>query len=322
MPFDVITGHAMQVQILRTMLRNDQIPHAFIFSGIEGIGKRTAAVAFVKALNCRALQDDFCDTCVSCQKIAKQMHPDLFSIEPEKNHIKIEQIRNLQQDIAFRPLEGRKKAVIIDQADKLNQQAANCLLKTLEEPPDDTVLILIAQSTAGMLPTVLSRCQHIRFSPLREEDMLGLLCSRGMDRQRAEQLIPAAYGSIGKALYLAESDFLSLRTETAALLSGDARSRGEAALNLAKRLGDDSEGVDQVLEFLQSWYRDLLVLKEDVTGSALYNDDMAERLREAARHETRDGIMHKIKKIHAIRDAMIFNADVQLGLESIFLHMQ
>ncbi|MEI6126008.1 MAG: DNA polymerase III subunit delta' [Pseudomonadota bacterium] len=320
MPLDAISGHRLPIEILRGMLHRQQIPHAFIFSGIEGIGKRTAAAAFIKALNCREREADFCDVCLSCRKIEKQVHPDCHVIEPEKNIIKIEQIRSLQADIAFKPLEGKKKAVILDQAEKLNSQAANCLLKTLEEPPEDTVIILISRGTAGMLPTVLSRCQHIRFSPLGDEDILQLLCRQGLAALKAQQLLPHAHGSIKRALFLAETDFLDRRNEIAELLSPGLSKNAEAMLALAKRLRDDDTGIVLVLEFIQSWYRDLLVLKEGLSGSDLYNADMAEALNEAAAGMTRDALIRKIKKIQWLRNNAVLNIDTQLALESAFLY--
>ena len=319
MPFDSISGHRLPIQILQGMLRREQIPHAFIFSGIEGIGKRTTAASFVKALNCREMAADFCDACLSCRKLERQVHPDCQTIEPEKNIIKIEQIRSLQADISFKPLEGKKRAVIIDQAEKLNAQAANCLLKTLEEPPEDTVLILISMGTAGMLPTVLSRCQHIRFSPLGDEEILQLLCLRGIDRPKAQQILPHARGSIKRALFLAETDFLARRSETAELISRGLSADAESMLSLAKRLSDDDAGIVPALEFIQSWYRDLLMLQEGLSGSCLYNADMAEALSEAAARVTRDDIIRKMKKIQWMQNNAVLNIDRQMGLESAFL---
>ena len=321
MPFDSIFGHKVPIRILRSMLKTGQLPHAFIFSGVDGIGKRTTAVCFVKALNCHEMEDDFCDRCPSCQKVERLTHPDLFCIEPEKNVIKIEQVRALQQEIVFKPMEGKKKAVIIDQAEKINLQAANCLLKTLEEPPEDTVLILAARSTAGMLPTVLSRCHRIVFSPLGDEDILQFLRKEGYEEDRAKLVIPHAQGSIKRVIFLLESDFLTKWSETAEILSSDPTGNLEAVLNLSKRLSDDSEGLTLVLEFLQVWYRDLLLLKEGLSESLLYNRDIIDSVREAAGHETRDGIIRKIKRIQWMQNNALLNLDIQLGLESVFLQV-
>ncbi|MFC1591827.1 DNA polymerase III subunit delta' [Thermodesulfobacteriota bacterium] len=319
MPFDALLGHARPVQTLRSMLRSGNVPHAFIFSGMEGIGKCTAAVSFAKALNCRELPDDFCDSCLSCQKIERRMHPDVFHTAPEKNVIKIEQVRALQQDIAFKPLEGDRKVVIIDRAEKLNPHAANCLLKTLEEPPSDTVLILVAQATTGLLPTVLSRCQKIVFSPLSTDEVVQLLGDGGIEAGRAADLARHARGSVQKALFLEESDFLSRRSELADMLAGDNDTVVDAALELAQRLSRESETIPLMLEFLLGWYRDLLVAKEGLADASLYNADIAEAVHAAARHESPASIKRKLRKIQWIQRNAVLNPDMQLGLESVLM---
>jgi DNA polymerase-3 subunit delta' len=319
MPFDAIIGHRRPVELLQSMLRTGQMPHAFIFYGIEGIGKQTVALAFAKALNCRELQADFCGRCRSCEKIERQMHPDVVQVEPEKNVIKIEQIRELQQQIAYRPVEGQWKAVIIDQADRLTAQAANCLLKTLEEPPDSTVLVLVSRGIAGMLPTVLSRCQQIRFAPLSDMDINGYLCRSGIEADRAAQVVGFAQGSIKRALFLATGDFLKRRAAMAAVLSQGSARHASESLSLAAGIADDSEATVPVLEFLHSWYRDLLLLHEGLTGPVLHNRDMADALCAARRHETRDSIVRKIQTIQSVQNTLVMNVDVQLALESILL---
>ena len=315
MSFDDILGHSRQVRILKSMLRSGQLPHAFLFSGIEGIGKRTVATGFVKALNCLTLTDDFCGQCLQCRKIDKQLHPDVMFVEPEKNLLKIEQMRVLQQDIIFKPLEGKKKAVIIDSAEKMNAQAANCLLKTLEEPPEDTVIVLIAHSVSDMLPTVLSRCQRLHFSPLSDGDISSLLAGQGMDAPQTEQLLPLAQGSLQRAIMFAGCNFVSRREKIAAR-------RGEgaaAALKLADDLAKDEEVLPMALEFLESWYRDLLVLLEGASDARLYNADLADDLARASAGATRDSVIEKIQKLRRLQSGAAFNPDMQLGLEAVLL---
>lgn len=316
MPFDEIRGHSRQVRILKSMLASGQVPHAFLFSGIEGIGKRTVATGFVKALNCLTLSDDFCGQCLQCRKIDKQVHPDVMIVEPEKNVLKIEQMRELQQEIIYKPLEGKKKAVIIDAAEKMNAQAANCLLKTLEEPPEDTVLVLIAHSVSDMLPTVLSRCQRLHFSPLSDSDISSLLARQGMDAQQTGRLLPLAQGSLQRAIMFAGCDFVSRREKIAERLGQGAG----AALKLADDLARDDEVLPMALEFLESWYRDLLVLLEGASDARLYNADLADDLAHAAAGATRDSVIEKIKKLRRLQSGAAFNPDMQLGLEAVLLH--
>jgi DNA polymerase-3 subunit delta' len=319
MPFENILGHKSPVGILRSMLKTGQIPHSFIFSGPDGIGKRTTAVAFVKAMNCMENEDDFCDSCISCRKIDRLVHPDLFCLAPEKNVLKIEQVRALQQDIDFKPMEAKKKAVIIDQADKLNLNAANCLLKTLEEPPEDTVLILIAQSAASMLPTVISRCQRIRFSPLADEDIFRFLRERDIAEDKAMVITTHAHGSIARANVLTDGDFLSSRVEIVKMLSGVSSKSFDAVFQLSNYLSREIIGLPLMLEFLYHWYRDLLFIKEGLSESLLYNRDIKEDLFEAAQHETRDGIIRKIKRVQWVQNSAVLNIDIQLGFESIMM---
>jgi len=319
MPFDSIFGHEKPVRILRSTLKTGKLPQAFICSGIDGIGKRKTALSFVKALNCREMEDDFCDACLSCRKVEKQVHPDFLFVEPEKNIIRIEQITGLAQETAFKPMEGKRKAVIIDQAEKLNLHAANCLLKTLEEPPEDTVLILVARETAGMLPTVLSRCQKICFSPLKDEEVFRFIRESGVAEAPALLITYHAQGSIKKAFFLLENDFLAKRSEIAEMLCKDASEDLDAVLNFCKRLKEDSESLSLVLEFLAEWYRDLLLCKEGFSDSLLYNRDIIESVCGAAEHETRPGIIRKIKRIQWLQNNSQLNIDMQLGLESVFM---
>lgn len=319
MPFDAIIGQKKPIRILRSMFKTGQVPHAFVFYGVDGIGKLTVAVSFAKALNCQEAEGDFCDCCPSCRKIDRRVHPDIQRIEPEKNVIKIEQVRALQKDIGFKSLEAKKKAVIIDQAEKLNVQAANCLLKTLEEPPDETVLILVARSTASMLATVLSRCQTISFTPLTDEEIMQFLFDRAaVDKQRAALITKQARGSIERAIYLLESDFLNRRNEIAEMLVDISQGNLDAVFKLAGLLNDAGEH-PMMLEFLLAWHRDVLLLKEGLSESLLYNPDIIDSMSVAAGHETRDGTLQKIKKIQWMQNSAGLNIDMQLGLEAVFM---
>ncbi len=318
MPFDAVLGQHQAMQLLRTALRSGHLAHAYLFSGIEGIGKCTAAVAFAKALNCLTHADDFCDNCVSCRKTEKQLHPDFFFIEPEKNIIKIEQVRDIQKKIIFKPMEGRKKVVIIDQAEKLNLHAANCLLKTLEEPPDDTVLILVASTAPPLLPTILSRCQSIRFAPLGAEAISSFLERRGSSGDPGF-IAALAQGSIKRALVLLETEFLSRRRELIQLLVAGSAGSCEPLLHLAKAATEDQQELPQILEFLQTWYRDLYMLMSGFPAEKLYNRDMLAEMQEALHSETREQILKRLKKLQWIHAHRTININYTVALESMLL---
>lgn len=319
MPFDAILGQQLPLRQLHNALVSGHISHAYLFAGIEGIGKWTTAVSFAKALNCQAQGNDFCDACLSCRKIEKQIHPDLFFIAPEKNVIKIEHIRDIQKKIVFNPMEAKRKVVIIDQAEKLNLYAANCLLKTLEEPPDDTVVILVANTSMRVLPTIVSRCQRIYFTPLADTEICRFLAGRGIDRERAQLIAPLAQGSFKRALFLVETDFLARRTELVRLFTTHSENRCETLLHMAKAANEDPGQISPVLEFLQTWYRDLYMLMHGFPAEKLCNRDALPEMLEALQYETRDSILKKVKKLQWIHKHAVFNINYTMALESLLM---
>lgn len=174
MRFEDFIGNAKVVARLRQKLREGRFPHALIFAGPEGVGKRTCALLLAKALNCRdAGPDDFCDACSQCRKIDSGVHADVLMIglEEDAAEIKIAQVRDLLQTLGLRPLEGMHKVFIVDPADAMNAAAANALLKGLEEPPEDSHFILLASNPQALMMTVRSRCQTYSFTPLTLEQM-------------------------------------------------------------------------------------------------------------------------------------------------------
>ncbi|MCK5513533.1 MAG: DNA polymerase III subunit, partial [Deltaproteobacteria bacterium] len=146
MSFKNIKGQDRQINILTNAIKRVTVSHAYLFTGISGIGKGITAIAMAKALNCKAENGDFCGCCISCKKIEHSNHPDIFWIEPEGDYIKIDQIRRMQERIKYTLYEGKQKVVIIDKVERMNLQSSNCLLKTLEEPPPHTILILLTST--------------------------------------------------------------------------------------------------------------------------------------------------------------------------------
>jgi DNA polymerase-3 subunit delta' len=162
---DVI-GHEKALHILSRTIQKKRIPSAYLFAGESGIGKRFAALNLTKALNCHKSTLDACDACPSCHKIAKGIHPDILLIYPENNKIRIDEIRAIDQFLSLKAFEGKKKVVIVDDAETMNQYAANAFLKTLEEPPEDSLIILISSNPERLPNTIRSRCQKLHFTPL------------------------------------------------------------------------------------------------------------------------------------------------------------
>ena len=165
-----IIGQEKAINILLGTLSQNRIPSSYLFAGESGIGKKFTAVNFAKTLNCLNSQpSDCCDECPSCKKIDSQTHPDFMMVTPEKSEIRVEEVRAIEEALSFAPYEGKRKVVIVDEAEAMNASAANAFLKTLEEPPPQSIIILIASSPDRLPETIRSRCSRVNFSPLSPE---------------------------------------------------------------------------------------------------------------------------------------------------------
>ena len=174
--FDAIIGQKRAKRLLTRMVEKDRVAHALLFTGIDGIGKKTAAKAMAMALNCRKTTGVLaCKKCPSCRKMLSDNHPDLITVEPSGIFIKIDQVRTLRRRLMFAPIHGGRRMVIVNDAHTMNAEASNAMLKMLEEPPDNTHWVLTAPQTSDLIPTIVSRCQHIAFEPLSFETIVQVL---------------------------------------------------------------------------------------------------------------------------------------------------
>src|SRR4030095_15176327 len=188
--FDSLIGNSRVKNVLKRMLSSNRLPGALLFVGEEGIGKKLFALEVARALNCRSAKEfEACGECSVC------------TVVPPKRVLRVEQMRQIEREANFRPFEGKARVFLVDEADKLNDNSANALLKVLEEPPSTAHLILITSRPAMLLPTILSRCQMIRFSPLTPADIEHhLLSNKLADASTAKLRARAAGGSISRAL--------------------------------------------------------------------------------------------------------------------------
>ena len=274
-----ITGHATQLATLTQALEQDRLHHAYVFIGPEGIGKRTLAFCLTKAIHCAESAHDFCGACGSCVKIENRNHPDVRLIEPlaGKKDISIEQVRALEKELNYRAFSGQKKIAIIDPAASMNFSAQNALLKTLEEPPAGSMLILIATSAGGLLPTLLSRCLRLTFTPLTEADVTRHLVERKrMSAERAKLLASISLGSLGRALSPEMDEVGQKRAAWVDALAAARVSGGWASF--AEELAKDRAETLQFLDWLAEWYRDVLVYQATQGSGEVSNRDLLEKL--------------------------------------------
>lgn len=265
--FKDIIGRDKELGIIRNALASNRLAHAYIFSGLEGVGKRLFARALAKALNCANYDGGACGSCDDCSMADAGGHPLIMEFWPtdkdgkvaEAGVIKIEDIRALQNGIRYKVSRG-KKTIIVEAADRLHPNAANAFLKTLEEPPDDTLIILITARPSALFQTIVSRCQRLNFAPLRP-DMIRdwLIEKKGLGYEDATAAARLSAGSMSAAVRCVEADEPKRRKELIQGLKSLDRDDACGILTLAETISKRDD-LDDVLEFLKSWCRDLLVL--------------------------------------------------------------
>lgn len=240
------------VNLLRNSLERERLSHAYLFTGPKGVGKETTAQAFLFHVLCIEKVLSPCGNCLGCKKLTKNVHPDVYKIVPEKKEITINQIREINNFLKYRPLEGKFKIILIKNAEKMNLEASNALLKSLEEPPSYAIFILITENFTQLLPTIVSRSQMVRFRPLSKRSILKVLTERfGFDKIVAETLADIAQGSLGRALRIAEKGFLEdLNSFVKAGFSKNAYLRFKVAERLSSYTSED---LDDIFYLLLTW---------------------------------------------------------------------
>jgi len=296
MSFQDIKAQDKPIQILKGYIKHSRLKGSYLFVGEEGVGKKLVAKTLAKALNCEDQALDSCDSCVHCLKIEKGQHPDIHIIEghvspgvdleqgqrtsaQEPDSIKIEYIRQLQKDINLKPYEGRKKVFIIDNAHSLTTEAANALLKILEEPPPESLIILISSKASLLFKTIISRCKIMKFYPLQRTKLEEILKEDfHLDNNLAHFLAYFSEGRIGRALKLKDTDILKERDRIIDTFTLAGRSAQD------KLLTDGRSNVRAHLNILAAWFRDIYLIKIGAPYRELINlDRKAELL----------GLMHR-----------------------------
>lgn len=315
MSFSQIIGYDRNISLLSRALATGKLSHAYLFHGIDSSGMLQTAVALIEAIFCNGT--DGCGECPSCRKVAGLRHPDLHHLQPDGAFIKIDQIRELQKELSYRPFEAPKKACIIEAADKMNISAANAFLKTLEEPSGNAILILITTHVDAVLPTVLSRCQQLRFPSLPAETIASQLREKGVDEDSARIAAALAEGSAERAQEIVEGDWLQSRKF---LLEKIANLSPEEIIPLfaaAEEEAKDKESAIHLVDLLNVFWRDVLLTR---TGSTeIVNTDLFPLIRDISDRNSLESVMEKLERISLTRQALKRNVNPRLAAEVLFM---
>ena len=317
MPFTGIAGHFGAISTIRRILGSGRIAHAYLFSGPEGVGKKKVATAFVEALFCGKAEG--CGECISCRKILSGNHPDIHVLEPDGQFIKVDQVRALQKDLAYKPYEAPRKACIIDGADRFNPSSGNSLLKTLEEPPGNALMILLASNIDAVLPTIRSRCQQISFSGVPADEITGFLESSGIDSDSARVAASLSGGSIARALSLCSEEIMAERADLIARACNLSGNSMTDLFSFGELFDKDREKTLQTLEILTSFWRDMLHLS---SGSCdVVNKDLSPLLERETSKRSTEALLRGIESLARTRQAILRNANVRLSMDVLSMQL-
>ena len=263
-----LRGQVKAKTLLGRALGTQRMSHAYLFRGPDGVGKKKFALALTAAVNCRNRAGmDACGICSSCKKFRAGSHPDFTSIHPEKGVIKIEKIRALGQGLSYPPYEAQVRGVVIEDVQTMRREAANSLLKTLEEPPPGNLIVLTAESSQEILPTLISRCQVIPFTSLSIEDTTAILCTREILHDEALLLARLAEGSSGRALQYQHVDMVNTWREVVGYASDRRKDPAKdvgGLLAVADKIASLKEEILPFLGLLRLWVRDMLLNDKNV----------------------------------------------------------
>jgi DNA polymerase-3 subunit delta' len=326
-----IQGHEATRDVLERALQNQRVHHAYLFSGPEGVGKKQMAFAMAAILNCtnRSNQAPFqpqCGRCTHCLRIARDQHPDLHTVKPDGQFIKIDQIRVIQKAASTRPYEAAFQVVIIDDAHRMTDEAANALLKTLEEPPLTMRLILITSQAHLVLDTIRSRCQLVRFGSLSPEIVEDLLRenTKTSDPQPSPNSLKVAArlgeGSVGRALHVLQDGLLDRREDLLNTLLRVHRDNPRSLLDEAETLAREKAGFLEGIELLRIILRDVLLARSvppEAWQNLAINTDLEGPIHELANRMGSREIMECIRSVNGSQNLLDRNVNPLLVAEEL-----
>jgi len=318
-----LIGQQWAVDLLRRHAVSHEARHAYLFAGPRGLGRRTLALRFTQALNCTQppAPGEFCDQCRDCKQIAAMQHPDLIVVqaESEGGTLKVDQVREVQHTLALKPYQSKYRVALFLRFQEANDNAANALLKTLEEAPPYAVLMLTADNPEALLPTIVSRCEVLRLRPLKFDEVKTYLQGKGVEAQRADLLAHISGGRPGYALrLLGNENLLQTRAERLDELQKLLQSSRVEKFAYAERLAKDKEALRETLLFWLSYWRDVL-LRSAKAEMPITNLDHAEQIEGLAAQLNLSSVRRVVTDLELALERLNRNVNPRLLAEVLLL---
>lgn len=324
--FQDIIGHENIKEHLQRAIESNHVSHAYILTGEAGMGRKSIANAFAMTLLCEKGKKEPCMECHACKQVMSGNHPDLIYVTHEKTgSIGVDDVREQIHDtIMIRPYSSYYKIYIVDEAEKMTVQAQNALLKTIEEPPSYAVIMLLTTNQEIFLPTILSRCIQLKLKPLQDLVIKSYLVgSLGIKESRAEIYGAFARGNLGRAIYLASSEeFQLMYTELLHMLKHLRSMDITELLFYIKKMKDENLDIRSCLDFMQIWYRDILMYKVTKDINLLVFREEYNTIREMGSASAYDGIEAILQAIDKARIRLDANVNMELAMELMLLVMK
>lgn len=330
MPFADVIGHERAKQLIKAAILQDRLAHAYLLHGEDRIGKRLLAIRIAQTLLCEQVPDvqdpDACGICRACHQVETRTHPDFLLIEADREQanpqIKIESIRDIEQQMIYRPLIGDRKICLIDEADRMTIGAANALLKTLEEPPDHSLFLLVSSRPYALPPTVRSRCQAIQLAtPAQTQVEMAVIVKRELPPADARFLALLSDGQLGRAL---ESDIKTARTtqqEFSTLFSPKGLQSISQVLTTAEALAKAERG-PEAFDWLLRWLRDLMLLAVGAGADHLLNIELRTEIQPLAERVDIAALLDLIGELERLERQAHRNLNIQMALETVLLRLR
>lgn len=320
--FRDVVGHESIIGHFKSSIEQGKVAHAYLIHGEKGTGKKMLAGLFAKTLQCEAGGTDPCGTCRSCIQCDSGNQPDIIWVTHEKpTVISVDDIREqVNNDIIIKPYSSRYKIYIIPEAELMNPQAQNALLKTIEEPPEYAIIMLLTNNLDKMLPTILSRCITLNMKPVGELDMMEYLSRMGIPQAKAKFCVGFAFGNLGKAVRLATSEeYNEIKHDCVQILKDINRMEIYDLIDAVKKMSKYKLDIYDYLDIMMMWYRDILMLK--VSGSPdklLFKEEYA-TLKQQANYISYEGIENVLKALDKVKVRLEANVNFDIAMELLLL---